>query len=424
VLAATAENKEDFNIHLRCFFTLPTDFLPTNVRTKALAENLKLQQTRSDQPKKKSDLTENERIAARISKLASEGHIAKAVRSIVPSPLADVTNPEVLNNLKSKHPQRAMDIPEKETVHKTKPFSGDAVISTITSLSNGVGSAFSQWTKELLKAATMVDPSIADDIGMIAAKLLDGWADPLTHKILTTSRLIALDKQSKTNKVDTRPICVGELLMKVIGSLCFKSTPLDVHKWQKGINTRYGTIIVHRQVQKWVEEGRAILTIDCKNAFNAVSRASVYHELVKRKDTHELLVKHFDLAYRSPSDLIVLQGEDWFSITSDEGTRQGDLPAGYYFSLPFGSIIDAIETTCDKEAYADDLTISHTNPMETLICAEKISSDLQHVHLSINLSKCELVCHNPSQEVVAKAKILGIPIIDPSTTAIRAVTMR
>ena len=60
-------------------------------------------------------------------------------------------------------------------------------------------------------------------------------------------------------------------------------TPVDVPAWQKGVATPKGAQLAYQQTQRWFDEGRVILTIDAKNAFNEILRKAVQSSLLKRR---------------------------------------------------------------------------------------------------------------------------------------------
>ena len=206
----------------------------------------------------------------------------------------------------------------------------------------------------------------------------------------------------------------------VRGAAPYKNSTLTVHPWQRGIGTPKGSILAARKIQQWHTDGLALLTVDGKNAFNCVSRLRVWEKLVAL-DHHDL-AKFFRFAYADPSDLVVVAKDGTFSaIQSTEGTKQGDIPAGYFFSLPFG---DAVQSTVDShhielvQGYMDDLTVAHASPEKLLDFLGSLVPALEDIGLEVNLGKCELVCH-PTPAILTRAQTLNLKVVDRATKVIK-----
>ncbi len=125
----------------------------------------------------------------------------------------------------------------------------------------------------------------------------------------------------------------------------------------------------------------------------------------------------------NPSDLVAITPSgQHVVIPSAEGSRQGDGPAGYFFSLPFGAAVQkSIDATPIERirGFLDDLSAGHADPMRLLDFLETLVPNLKDIGLEINLDKCELVTRVHDQDVRDRATKLGIKVVNPDTHCVK-----
>ncbi|KAL0249276.1 hypothetical protein GEMRC1_004509 [Eukaryota sp. GEM-RC1] len=148
---------------------------------------------------------------------------------------------------------------------------------------------------------------------------------------LTAARLIALVKPTNGIKPDgIRPIAVGESISSLFVSIVFNRVVDKAGRFlspfQFGIKTIDGASVAALTSDLFFNShDNFILNLDFKNAFNSVSRKSVFAAI--EKDFPEL-TSYFYLFYGKPSDLIY----DSYSLKCMSGVKQGD-PLGPFFLL-------------------------------------------------------------------------------------------
>lgn len=181
--------------------------------------------------------------------------------------------------------------------------------------------------------------------------------------------------------------------MKVAGTVALQPcTPHLIEKFgdvQQGVNRILGCERVAHQVNESVQAGHTTITIDSTNAYNALHRSVIAEELHKDPKLQPMW-KLFHFSYGEPSELHV-EGMNSI-IMSDDGTRQGDPPAGALFCIAIHPILmRTIERFPDLKlvrAIIDDITI--TGPTAVCLAAfDFMSEELAKVGLKVN-SKSEI----------------------------------
>ena len=155
----------------------------------------------------------------RCIQLADDGLIAKAVQALCPSKLADLSRPEIVAAAQVKFPARKEIIPPLPIV-EGPTIDGSDVLAALDKMSNGTASAFSGWSKELLRAAIAVDETIADLYARVRNRLVANGFDDLSSRCILASRFVGPEKPKAhpDDATDLRPICVGDLMYKIAGA--------------------------------------------------------------------------------------------------------------------------------------------------------------------------------------------------------------
>ncbi|KAL0207312.1 hypothetical protein P9112_011940 [Eukaryota sp. TZLM1-RC] len=181
---------------------------------------------------------------------------------------------------------------------------------------------------DMIKSAVGQCPEIADDLVLFFNNLLT-----LKIKVpfeMTNARLIALKKsQSKI-----RPIAIGESFSRILASLVFnrigKKAKEFFSPFQFGIKTIDGasSAALLSDVFFNSSDSNYIFNLDFKNAFNSVSRSSIFPLLRK----HFPEVEPFFYSLYGNSSTLVYEN---FDLLSSSGVKEGDPLGPFSFVWQF-----------------------------------------------------------------------------------------
>lgn len=423
----TASSKQTATLHMWNLLSLVHRFLPLCNKDKLVRHLAKKSQVPyASHTTKKANVTEDDMAIKSALKFINQGLTAKAAKALAPSIVADMSQPTIEAKARSKFPPQhralSFNLPKRPGII----FMKDSVIASIQKMPNGASGGMSGWTKELLLAAINAEPAIAEHLGIIAGLLLSEAFEESIVQFCRSTMGVFLLKNPNTKKEDVRPVQVGCALIKLVGALSYEADSPSLPAWQKGIGTPKATTIIADKAQNYLDAGGAILTVDACNAFNMVSQSSAEHALAQKHLPH--LHSHFRLFYYGPTTVYWRDSSKvWHNCQSVEGVRQGDCPSSYYYCLATCPLIEeAIQRTheehhltdpkmqIDKEAYLDDLTLFHRDPLTLLAALRILNEKFESVGIKINWGKCELVLSNePTMEIIKAAKTIGIELVCP-----------
>ncbi|KAL0210921.1 hypothetical protein P9112_009219 [Eukaryota sp. TZLM1-RC] len=233
---------------------------------------------------------------------------------------------------------------------------------------------------DMIKSTVGQCPEIADDLVLYFNNLLT-----LKIKVpfeMTSARLIALKKsQSKI-----RPIAIGESFSRILASLGIFSP------FQFGIKTIDGAspAALSSDVFFNSSDSNYIFNLDFKNAFNSVSRSSILPLLQK----HFPEVEPFFYSFYGKSSILVYEN---FDLLSSSGVKQGDPLGPFFFCLAIHSLMCELKEKfpeIDIVAYMDDISVIAPITILKQI-ATFIQQRYEDIGLSLNISKCLIIGHEP-----------------------------
>ncbi|KAL0208494.1 hypothetical protein P9112_011081 [Eukaryota sp. TZLM1-RC] len=243
---------------------------------------------------------------------------------------------------------------------------------------------------DMIKSAVGQCPEIADDLVLFFNNLLT-----LKIKVpfeMTSARLIALKKsQSKI-----RPIAIGESFSRILASLVFnrigKKAKEFFSPFQFGIKTIDGasSAALSSDVFFNSSDSNYIFNLDFKNAFNSVSRSSILPLLQK----HFPEVEPFFYSFYGKSSTLVYEN---FDLLSSSGVKQGDPLGPFFFCLAIHPLMCELKEKfpeIDIVAYMDDISVIAPITILKQI-ATFIQQRYEDIGLSLNISKCLIIGHEP-----------------------------
>ena len=444
----TAQTQEDFADRVMLWMALPKLYLDKRVKNQALKMNLMRQAAFTFSPSiaaktvaSGNAIDEDERACRLAQKHAENGFPGKACKALGRNKLCDASKPEVRESLARKHPPG--DYVDPTPPIQIPPYAAANVELGIRKLPNGAAPAWSGWTKELLSAACKVDTSLYTDMGVMISKL-QSCVDERLRQFVRIGKMIALNNaKSADDPEDPRPITISELLTKLQAVLAMMNTEFGLPKIQRGVCHPGGThqACVEAQRQYDLHPHKIIATFDVKNAFNDVLRAAIRALLDKRGASATYLLAYFKYMYGTPSFIFMQAKREVEKYMSQEGVRQGDMPASLLFAAVFTDAVLAAASTGFNDSgdattifgtehdmmhslwcYLDDVTVVAT-VADVIALKIRLEKELRKINLGFNMQKTRILADRCTDEDIAllrhhgfihfdlgRTRVLGTPI--------------
>ena len=367
-------------------------------------------------------------------KLAKQGYLASALRSLRQNKQVNYEDPNIQQQLKALHPGPYNDINDdtqsgwpnmdtsiiegKSKSSKLAAMIGKEEISKhINQLPKDKSPGPSKWTNDLIKFAFHRSANFQRLIYHIINELKIGRF-PIPNMV-NAATLIGIpkgnnDEQSKK----VRPIAMGDALLKVCVKIIFDAlnqkwevnhentdrqfgTHLALSKEQCGVGTSGGTELIPFVIDQYYKNGQldAVVTLDYTSAFNSISRHHIARTVaMKRPD----LLPLFLVLYSQPTILIPPKGE---ILYSKEGVRQGCVLGSYLFALASDDTLQIERNLAERLggqvlAYQDDhififhkekpLNANITKTQLINLIIEETRDETLKTKLQLNESKCHI----------------------------------
>ena len=141
----------------------------------------------------------------------------------------------------------------------------------------------------------------------------------------------------------------------------------------------------------------AAVTLDCRNAFNSISRKKMAEELFATR-CFAPMYSYFSLLYGSKSSLHLTDGKNSCVLFSEEGCRQGCATSSFLFCMGIHSTLVSIQDRYKSKgvrifAYLDDITIVGP-PRHAKKAADELAAALSFNGLHLNKEKCFVWSHD------------------------------
>ena len=250
----------------------------------------------------------------------------------------------------------------------------------------------------------------------------DGWfhACPQLLELISTTDLTLIQKEATpTPNAKPRPIGVGDVLFNIpraiIASHGLRALASDSSP-DFGFAPSDGPGRLAACVMRSLSEGRAIILVDCANAFNSIYRNAVAAGVRRH---YPPALRAFCAKYGRPSTVrYMVAGVGMQTLRSTRGVHQGDPLSPLFFQL---GLKDALTATREAHpqvevlSYLDDLTVSG-DAADTLAALDTLKAELANIGLTINLTKTKLFSPTGLSEAVsAAADNLEITVVPPSS---------
>lgn len=342
---------------------------------------------------------------ARAEFLARQGFFGRASASLNCAALAPATE-ATFTKLRNLHPHGSgiacTALPANAPAWT--PFSSQEIRSALSGISRGSSGGPSRVARDhilpLIRTPGMGD-LLVDLLTRRANELITSPDTPITN-FFFSARLIPLAKKDK----GVRPVAVGELLRRLAAKAISRRHAPAIGKilaldGQVGVGVAGGIEGMFHATQQYVATNMggsdAILKFDVRNAFNSVSRESMWtamEQLVRDSPHFMDLLRYLISAYGQPTSLFC-GGE---VIASEEGAQQGDPLASLYFAVVFTQAVSKASRLTPvidlplRASFLDDLVVG--GPTADLeVFTERLGVQFAAVGLSLNSSKCEVITH-------------------------------
>ena len=152
-------------------------------------------------------------------------------------------------------------------------------------------------------------------------------------------RLIPLDKgEDALGNPGVRPIGIGEVLRRIISKVVVGNIRDDIIDAAGPLQTCAGLksgieASIHAMKDIFEEEStEALLLVDAENAFNKLNRKAAIHNIKQLCPSFHQFLSN---TYQLPAQLIINDSNGSESLSSEEGSTQGDVCAMGMYAVPW-----------------------------------------------------------------------------------------
>ena len=287
---------------------------------------------------------ENNRIRREILELVSKGQISKAVSRLSSNGVASITDPDVLEQMRSKYPSREINLPYNVTKGKCiDNLKGlrEALLALDKGVAPGIGGLRPEFLLVLGEKMEEQQMHLLEQFGL---KYLHGDLPEWFYVVWLSVQTVGLYKTSSKDTV--RPIGIRNPLLKVFHREAIKANKEELLEYlepQQLAMSQAGAAKLVHSVRMMVEEKRemVLVKLDIKNAFNEVSRSSIISSL-ENEPSLQHLAWHA-ACVMAPIHGLESGGNRWG--TSEEGATQGDPDASPFFCVAWHPYVRELDET-------------------------------------------------------------------------------
>ena len=351
---------------------------------------------RSAKPKPKEDILKN-----RVDAKFSENDLKGAIRELSSDDGLAPDNNDTLQKLEERHPTAPTGIslppaPEDGVAHIQ--VSTDSVKNAILSFPAGSAGGPDGLKPGHLKhliGASEAGNRLLESITKLVNFVLKDKIPEDIRPIFFGANLCALSKKDE----GIRPIAVGTTFRRLSTKAGLKPISRELgilfRPNQLGYSSKGGSEAAAHAARHYLmsnTQNKVFLKLDIKNAFNTINRDVI---LQKVKEETPSLYNLIWQAYSKPSHLFYRN----HILSSETGLQQGDPSGPALFSLGINDIIKKLKSEINLW-YLDDSNMAGS-PQVVLEDLRLLVTELNKIGLSINTSKCELMCLNLADSISA-----------------------
>ena len=348
--------------------------------------------------------------ARRASLKLEEGDVKGAIRTLCSDETMREPDEESWNILISKHPQAPSDrrtttrddITAAAPVQVTLAEKREAIQSFPQGSAGGRDGLRPQHLKDM--AAGDTGMAFLASMTEFVNFLLMGNSPTFIRPLLFGANLLALNKKGG----GLRPIAVGSVIRRLSAKVASRKVTSKcaaiLGPRQLGFGIPRGSEIAVNAVRLFLQNIRPediCIKLDISNAFNCLRRDSMLDAVAKYVPE---LYAFTESAYISSSVLAFGQ----YTVSSDEGTQQGDPLAPLLFCLTINDLLASVDADL-AVGFLDDLTVGGEEEMVTSEIL-RLQDEFMTLGLSLNPTKCEIIATNP--EVIHRAALAGIDYVE------------
>ena len=351
-------------------------------------------------------------IAKRAAAKLEEGNVKGAIRLLCSNNTIASPNLDSFTKLSALHPP----VPEDRRVVASTdciPLSAscDDIRKAVQSFPNGSAGSFDglrpQHLKDLLGIKS-TDNNLIENITSLINLILAGKVPELVRPTLFGGALTALNKKDG----GLRPIVVGNtwrrLAAKVACRHVYERCAEFLAPRQLGFGVSGGAEAAAHAARRYIQSmdsNKVFMKIDFSNAFNTLRRDVILCAI--KTNFPEL----FNFAVSTYEEITNLRFGD-YSISSQEGTQQGDPLGPLYFCMSIQPILSKL--ACEfVTGYLDDISLGGDVDIaiDDFIFLE---SEAGKLGLKLNRSKCEVIGASENSKTKLRNNGIILSELDPS----------
>ncbi len=370
-------------------------------------------------------------------RLVKEGHLSRATRALLDSPIPPPTQ-HIIDQLRSLHPPASSPLPENVADNTPRmSITGADLRNQVQNTrfyDSGAAPGPSGWSGNMLlhlvRSGTM---NCLDALANMFSYIMNGDIHSVRLKqLLLACKLLAVLKPN-TNKY--RPLAMGEIFIRICGTFILNKldTPSLFPDIQLGVKVPGGAEralhVINSHLQHHVNDGTTILlSIDIENAFNTCSRAKILNGLIGNNAASPL-VRMFHWAHVSPTPLLVYdtRGSIIDTLQSQEGVRQADVLGSVCFNVRVQAIYQEtakVNTHTKLIAIHDDTNMvgSYTHVFASFDYMKQLLET--EGDLKLNPAKCRIIIPNTNidddtrQTIIQMTQDRGLTMVQQASMEI------
>jgi hypothetical protein len=291
------------------------------------------------------DASDDDWLQGRVEALIARGRISDAAKLLESFGVADIEDPAVRQQMADKHPCRGLDevMPPPPEDAPALRVSSETLHGVCRLLDDDKAPGHTPWTNHILRVLAPTVPfqtplanEVMPELAHFGELLLNAALPPWAYSVFAATRLVPLNKKEQLEGAlpDARPVGIGCCLRRALTRAAF--VPEDVQSdlqahlcpVQLAVSVPNGASLLVFSVRELLDAhpGFCVLTIDFKNAFNVLRRASCMRAVAAAgslvrftRMLYAFLMPKSAIYSRAPDGLETMQ------FASEEGVQQGSV---------------------------------------------------------------------------------------------------